>query len=120
MPAGDKAETLYRSRRITHWDEVARRSDRRPGLGRYYRARHSHERTRVILNTYNRRWELPIALAARLGLARPTLAQNWLTVEDLSHLLRLTRFEVVRRSEEALLPLPIPLLAPLANRFLVR
>ncbi len=40
----------------------------------------THRRTRVILNVYSRLWELPLALAQRLGLARPVLYQNWLTV----------------------------------------
>jgi SAM-dependent methyltransferase len=77
-------------------------------------------RTRVILNFYSRLWELPLALAARLGLARPALFQNWLTVADVENLLRLAGFQTVRHWPEVLLPLPIPLLAPLCNRFLVR
>jgi SAM-dependent methyltransferase len=76
--------------------------------------------TRVLLNAYSRVWELPLAIAAFLGLARPNLPQNWLTVEDLTHLCELTGLEVVRRREEFLLPLPVPLLAPFANRVLAR
>ncbi len=41
-------------------------------------------------------------------------------MEDLAHLCELTGLEVVRRREEFLLPLPVPLLAPFANRALVR
>jgi len=77
-------------------------------------------RTRVILNVYSRLWELPLALAQRLGLARPALYQNWLTVGDVENLLRLAGFEAIRSWQEVLLPLPIPLLAPFCNRFLVR
>ncbi|HEX3554160.1 MAG TPA: glycosyltransferase [Thermoanaerobaculia bacterium] len=77
-------------------------------------------RTRVILNVYSRLWELPLALAQRLRLARPVLHQNWLTVHDVTNLLRLAGFAPVRHWEEVLLPLPIPLLAPLCNRFLVK
>jgi ubiquinone/menaquinone biosynthesis C-methylase UbiE len=40
-------------------------------------------KTRVILNSYSRLWELPLALAEKLGLARPNLHQNWLTVKML-------------------------------------
>ena len=79
-----------------------------------------HPRTRVILNVYSRLWELPLALAQKLGLARPVLYQNWLTVPDVQNLLRLAGFQTVRHWQEVLLPLPIPLLAPLCNRFLVR
>lgn len=77
-------------------------------------------RTRIILNFYSRLWELPLALAQRLGLARPVLYQNWLTVDDVKNLLRLAGFQTVRNWQEVLLPLPIPLLAPFCNRFLVR
>jgi SAM-dependent methyltransferase len=77
-------------------------------------------RTRVILNFYSRLWELPLALGQRLGLARPILYQNWLTVPDVRNLLRLAGFQAIRSWQEVLLPLPIPLLAPFCNRFLVR
>jgi SAM-dependent methyltransferase len=77
-------------------------------------------RTRVILNFYNRLWELPLALAQKPGLARPVLFQNWLSVSDVCNLLRLAGFQPVRDWQEVLLPLPIPLVAPLFNRFLVR
>ena len=76
--------------------------------------------TRVVLNVYSRLWGFPLALAARLGLARPRLPQNWLTVDDLSHLLELADLELMRHWEEFLFPLPVPLLATVANRFLVR
>ncbi len=80
----------------------------------------THRRTRVILNFYSRLWELPLAVGARLGLARPVLFQNWLTVADVKNLLRLAGFQPIRNWQEVLLPLPIPLLAPIANRFLAR
>ncbi len=74
----------------------------------------------MILNSYSRLWELPLALAQALGLARPVLYQNWLTLADVRNLLRLAGFQTVRTWQEVLLPLPVPLLAPLCNRFLVR
>ena len=43
--------------------------------------------TRVIINTYSRMWEPPLRMAARMGLGKPNLFQNWLTVEDISNLL---------------------------------
>jgi len=77
-------------------------------------------RTRVILNFYSRLWELPLRLAQRMGLMRPTLELNWLTIADLTNFLRLAGLEVIRHWEEVLLPLPVPLLDSLCNRFLVR
>jgi len=40
--------------------------------------------TRIIINTYSRMWELPLAAAASLGLSNKSLYQNWLTVDDIS------------------------------------
>lgn len=77
-------------------------------------------RTRLIINAYSRLWELPLAMASRLGLSRRNLAQNWLASNDVANLLRLAGFEVIRSWPEILLPLPIPLLAGFANRFLVK
>jgi ubiquinone/menaquinone biosynthesis C-methylase UbiE len=83
-------------------------------------ARLSGPRTRVIINTYSRLWELPLAVTERLGLARPVLARNWLTVDDVDDLLRLTDFEVIRHWEDLLWPLPTPPWEQLCNRLLVR
>ncbi len=80
----------------------------------------AHPRTRLIINSYSRLWEQPLAVADRLGLAKPTLYQNWLTVGDLINLLSLANLEVIRHWEEILWPLPMPLLSTLANRYLVK
>ena len=42
-------------------------------------ARHCHPSTRVITNSYSRLWEIPLRAAAKLGLAKPRLSENWLT-----------------------------------------
>lgn len=76
--------------------------------------------TRVIINSYSKLWELPLALAAKWGLATGRLYQNWVTVEDITGLLDLANFEVIRHWEEILWPLSTPVLASLANRGLVR
>jgi hypothetical protein len=77
-------------------------------------------RTRIILNSYSRLWELPLVWVKRLGLRKPVLYQNWLTVEDVTNLLNLAGFEVIRHWKEILWPLPIHLLDSFANRYLVK
>jgi SAM-dependent methyltransferase len=77
-------------------------------------------RTRIIINSYSRLWEPVLRMAQRFGLAKPTLYQNWLTVEDLSGLINLTDFEVIKCTQEILLPLPIWLLADSCNLCLVK
>jgi SAM-dependent methyltransferase len=79
-----------------------------------------HPRTRLILNTYSRVWEIPLAVAQRLGLSKPNLEQNWFTVEDINNLLDLTGSDVVRHTREILLPLNVPLLSSVANRIMVK
>jgi len=80
----------------------------------------STPRTRVVLNFYSRLWEPALAAAGRLGLAKPTLQQNWFTVDDVTNLVQLTGFEPIRHWEEILWPIDTPLVAPLANRYLVK
>lgn len=80
----------------------------------------AHARTRLILNTYSRVWEIPLSVAQRLGLSKSNLEQNWFTVDDIANLLKLTGFEVVKHTQEILLPLYVPLLSALANRALVK
>ncbi len=67
--------------------------------------------TRLVLNFYSRLWEVPLDLTRRVGLSKPLLEQNWLTVEDTDNLLRLSGFEVTRHWDEILLPC-----APAASR----
>jgi SAM-dependent methyltransferase len=79
-----------------------------------------HPGTRVITNFYSRLWEAPLGVASRLGLARPVLKQNWLTVADVTNLFHLSNFRVIRSWQEVLFPFGVPLLTPLCNRVLVR
>lgn len=77
-------------------------------------------KTRIIINSYNRLWEIPLAISEKLGLSRPRLGQNWLTVSDLKNLLELSGFESIRTSRDILFPVSIPVLSPVLNCFLVR
>ena len=79
-----------------------------------------HPKTRIIINSYSRVWELPLAIASKLGLAKPRLNQNWLTVEDVTDLLNLSGFEIIRSWPEILWPLWTPGLASLCNKILVK
>jgi len=79
-----------------------------------------HPRTRIVINIYSRLWGPILTLAEKLRLAKPNLNQNWLTVDDIRNLLHLAGFEVIRNWEEVLLPLPVPLLMGVFNKFLIR
>ena len=77
-------------------------------------------RTQIIMNFYSRLWELPLLLAQKTKMALPMPVQNWITVEDADNMLQLSGYEVIRNWREILFPLPIPIIAPAANRFLVK
>jgi ubiquinone/menaquinone biosynthesis C-methylase UbiE len=76
--------------------------------------------SRIILNSYSRAWELPLSLAEKLNLARPSLYQNWVTVPDVDNLMTLSGFEVIRAWSEILWPVRTPLIDRLCNRYLVK
>lgn len=76
--------------------------------------------TRIIINVFSRVWELPLLITQKLGLSTPMLPQNWLTVDDLSNMLNLTGFEVMRSWQEILWPMETPFLARALNQYLVK
>jgi len=75
---------------------------------------------RIVITSYSRLWELPLAAVRKLGLAAPSLFQNWLTVEDIAGLLSLADCEIVRHWEEIIWPLRLPVVDSLLNRFVAR
>ena len=83
-------------------------------------AGHCHPGTRFLINCYSRLWEGPRRVAEALGLAKPQLSLNWLTVEDITNLLTLGGFEVIRTSAEIMCPVKIPLIKTICNRYLVK
>ncbi|MHC4109079.1 MAG: glycosyltransferase [Planctomycetota bacterium] len=76
--------------------------------------------TRLLLCYYSAMWGPILRLATALGLRRPTGEQNWLGPEDFDNLLKLAGFDIVRRSSETLLPVRVPGLNAIANRFLAK
>ena len=79
-----------------------------------------HPETRVILNFFNKLWQIPIGVPRLFGAAQTMLKQNWLSMSDLTNLLRVAGFEVVSTGAEILWPIQTPLLSGFFNRFLVK
>lgn len=75
-------------------------------------------RTRVIVTYYNYLWEPILKLGELLGWKMPIKQQNWLGMQDLANLLELNHFDIIRRSTAQLVPIDVPIFAPLANRYL--
>jgi SAM-dependent methyltransferase len=79
-----------------------------------------HARTRILVTYYNFLWEPLLKLGERFGGKMPIEQQNWLGMQDLSSLLELNHFEVIRRGTAQLIPVTVPLVAPFANRHLAQ
>ena len=79
-----------------------------------------HPGTRLVLNFYNNLWRIPLGLAGRLKLGAELLAQNWFSPNDVKNLLQLADFEVIKRQTAILMPLHIPFISNIANRYLAR
>lgn len=74
--------------------------------------------TRLVFNFHSHLWSVPLRIARRLGVATPTLPQNWLTRHDMENLLEIAGFQALRSWQEVVAPLPVPLLSRWANVYL--
>ncbi len=76
--------------------------------------------TRIVINMYSKLWEIPLLLCQTLGKMTPLLPQNWLTVDDVTNMLNLAGFEVIRSWHEVLWPLETPGFSDMLNKVMVR
>ncbi|HET9625896.1 MAG TPA: glycosyltransferase [Kofleriaceae bacterium] len=82
--------------------------------------RFCHAQTRLVVTYYNFVWEPLLQLGERIGLKMPLAQQNWLGMRDLTNLLELNHFEVIRSGTAQLVPVDVPVIADLANRYLAQ
>lgn len=80
--------------------------------------RHTHPRTRIVLNFFNNLWRLPLGIVRRLGKGADFLAQNWLSPDDVHNLLTLSGFEVVKHASGILVPVAMGRFGRFINRFM--
>jgi len=74
--------------------------------------------TRLIIVYYNYLWEPVLKFSEAVGLRMKHLLQHWLPIEDISNLLYLNDFEVIRKGYRTLLPVYVPVLSTFLNNFL--
>ncbi len=67
-----------------------------------------HSRTRVVLTSYNFLWEPVLALGEKLGMKMPQPDRNWLSMHDVSSILRLSEFHVDDAQAALLIPRHVP------------
>ena len=74
--------------------------------------------TRVIMLFYSTLWKPWLRLATALGVRGKTPEENWIANEDVRNLLLLANYELVRQESKFLVPIYIPVISYLVNRFL--
>lgn len=73
---------------------------------------------RVVITQYNPLWQPILSLASKLGLRRPEISQNWVSLLDLKNFAALSGFEVVKSGTKMIFPKYIPLLSEFLNKFI--
>jgi ubiquinone/menaquinone biosynthesis C-methylase UbiE len=78
----------------------------------------SHKRSRIIITNSSYLWEPILKVAEFFKLKQKQPKQNWLSVEDITNLLQLEGFDVIRTERKILFPIGIPFLSTFFNSFL--
>jgi len=79
-----------------------------------------HPRTRIIFNFHSRLWQPILSLLSALGMHHKHYRTNWITAADLTNLLSLAGFEVLKSDKSTLIPVGVPVVSSFANRYLAR
>ncbi len=74
--------------------------------------------TRLIITFYSALWKPVIDLATYAGWRRRNKESNWISPVDVSNLLLLSNFEIVRSESHVLIPIYIPLISNFINRYI--
>lgn len=75
-------------------------------------------RTRILVTYYNFLWRPIIKFATFMGWRKDTGEQNWLDNKDIANLLELAGLEIVTSQKRLLIPIEIPLMSQLVNRWI--
>ncbi len=79
---------------------------------------HSHPESRIVANTYSALWRPLYSIATFLGLKKAMPLENWLSLSDVANLFQLADWETVAVAPKLLLPIEIPIVGKLINRWL--
>jgi len=78
----------------------------------------SHGSSRLVITFHSPSLEELMRISQRAGFAMAPLRQNWVGVKTVHSLLALSDLRVVNEAHSMLIPVNVPLLAPVANRLL--
>ncbi|MBN2137215.1 MAG: glycosyltransferase [Sedimentisphaerales bacterium] len=76
------------------------------------------EHTRIVITYYNHLWEGIMSIGSSLRVRKPNSYQNWLPSQDISNLLELSGFDVIRSASYLMMPKRLPPLTALCNYIL--
>jgi len=76
-----------------------------------------HARTRVIVFSYSRVWQIPLQIAEQLGIKVQNPVNNWLSSDMVGEMLHLADFEIVRSINHQIFPLNMGRLTSWINRY---
>jgi len=76
-----------------------------------------NDNTRVIITYFNFLWLPVLNLAETLRIKMPQVRNNWLDIMDISNLLSLTGYDIIRTGRKFLMPFYIPLVSQFINKF---
>ena len=79
-----------------------------------------HSNTKIIITYYNYLWEPILKFAEWVGVKQKTPPQNWLSQVDINNLLQLAGFDVYRTTRQMLIPINIPGLSWIFNKYLAK
>lgn len=77
-----------------------------------------HDRTRIIVCTFSRLWQPMIRAAEMAGWKARVPDESWLPPNEVCNLLRLCDFDIITQRHGILMPIGVPLVSNLANRWL--
>jgi hypothetical protein len=76
--------------------------------------------SRIVIINYNYLWRPFIILAEKTGMKVPQPVQNWLNVPTIGNILELAGCEMIKRYDQILMPVRIPLVSWFFNRVLAK
>jgi ubiquinone/menaquinone biosynthesis C-methylase UbiE len=79
-----------------------------------------HPHSKIIVTYYNFLWQPVLNIAVMLNLRMKQPKQNWLSKQDIKNLLYLAGFDAFKEGERLLLPINIPLVSEIFNRYLAK
>jgi SAM-dependent methyltransferase len=78
----------------------------------------SHPHTRIIITYHNFLWYPVLSLLELFHLKMPRISLNWLNDKDITNLLELEGYDILRTGNRFIFPLYIPILSNLLNRYI--